>query len=525
MNNQSGFSAWLRKSGWAILLIALLQFVLHLWANAHDNFFRDELYYLAAGQHLAAGYVEYPPFVAWATAFSRALFGDSVMAIRLLPALAGALIVVLAADIAALLGGGFLAQVLAAFAVALGPVFLAQSGLMSMDPFDQLWWTLAAWVLVRMIKNQNPKMWLAFGVVVGIGLLTKLVIGFFVIALLLGLLLSEQRKLLFNWWLILGGMIALVIMSPYLVWQAQHGFPVLEYTRAYSSGKTVQYTLPEYLLQQVVTTNPLAAPLWLGGLYFLFFTKTGRPYRAFGWAYLFLFIFFLMLHAKFYWLSPAYPLLLAAGAYGLEMLTHAPRVAEPAARSHWPGWLVPAYIWTLVITGLLLVPLSLPILSPEAFIRLNSITGGADMGKAENLVSSALPQSYADRYGWREMVASVKQAYDTLTPEEQADTCVLTTNYGEAGAVDFYGAAVGLPRAISGHNSYYLWGPQGCTGKVIISINRPKQDLTGAFESVELAGLTKCVLCMPYENNAPIFIARGLLVPMEEAWPTVKDYN
>ena len=225
MNFRSSFSSWLRRSGWAILLIALLQFILHQWANIHDNFFRDELYYLAAGQHLAPGYVEYPPFVAFATAFSRAVFGTSVAAIRLLPSLAAALIVVLTADMVARLGGGLLAQILAAFAVALAPVFLGSSGLMSMDPFDQLWWTLAAWVLLRLITDQKPHLWLVFGVVAGLGLLTKLTIGFYILALLIGLLLTGQRRLLFNRWLIIGGVIALVMMSPYLAWQAAHGLP------------------------------------------------------------------------------------------------------------------------------------------------------------------------------------------------------------------------------------------------------------------------------------------------------------
>jgi 4-amino-4-deoxy-L-arabinose transferase-like glycosyltransferase len=516
MNLQSSLSGWLRRTGWAVLLIALLQFVLHLWANTHDNFFRDELYYLAAAQHLAPGYVEYPPFVALATAFSRAVFGSSVAGIRLLPALAGALIVVLTADIVALLGGGLLAQAMAAFAVALGPVFIGSSGIMSMDPFDQLWWALAAWLLVRLIKNQQPRMWLAFGIVIGVGLLDKLTIGFFVVALLFGLLLSEQRKLLFNRWLILGGVIALVMMSPYLAWQAAHGFPVLEYTRQYSSGKTFQATPVEYFFQQVVTVNPLALPLWLGGLYFLFFVPAGKPYRAFGWAYIFLYAFFMLQKAKFYWLSPIYPALFAGGAYALELLAQQrPRL----------NWLQPAYIWTIAISGLLIVPFAIPILPSEAFIRLNSLTGGAGEVKAESLVSSALPQSYADRYGWREMVGVVKQAYDTLTPQEKADACILARNYGEAGAVDFYGPALGLPKAISGHNSYFIWGPQGCTGKVIITINYPLQDLSGGFDSVQAAGHTSCTYCMPFENNAPIFIARGLKAPIEGAWPSVKDFN
>ena len=516
MKLQASFFTWLRRSGWLLLVIAFVQFLLHIWVSAHDNFFRDELYYLAAAQHLDLGYVDYPPFVALVAALTRVLFGSSIVGARLLPALAGALIVLLTADMVALLGGGLAAQALAAIAIAVGPVFIASSGLMSMDPFDQLWWTMCAWVLVRLIKNQQPRLWLLFGLVAGFGMLTKITMAYYALALVLGLLLSSQRKLLFNRWLILGGVIALVMFSPYIVWEVQHGFPTLEFSQAYSSGKTFQATPLEFFIQQVMTTNPLALPFWLGGLYFLFFTVSGKPYRAFGWAYLILYTAFMIQKMKFYWLSPAYPMLFASGAYGLELLAQ----QRPRLK-----WLQPVSLWTLAISGLMIVPLSIPILSPEAFIRLNALIGGAAEVKQENLQSSELPQNFADRYGWREMVAAVAKAYDTLSPEEKASACILTQNYGEAGAVDLFGPAYGLPQAMSGHNSYFIWGPQGCTGQVIITVNYPLQDLSAAFESVKPAGQTECKYCMPYENGAPIFIARGLKMDMRQAWPTVKHFD
>ncbi|MDD5369500.1 MAG: glycosyltransferase family 39 protein [Anaerolineaceae bacterium] len=516
MNSHFSFSNWLRRCGWVIWLIALVQFILHLWVNSHDTFFRDELYYLTAGQHLSGGYVEFPPFVALAAAFSRTVLGSSVLAIRLLPALAGALIVLLTADMVAVLGGGLLAQSLAAVSIALAPVFIGSSGLLTMDPFDQLWWTLAAWVLVRLIKRRQARLWLAFGLVAGFGLLTKLTITFFILALILGLLLSEQRSLLFNRWLVFAGLIAFIMVSPYLLWQTQHGFPVLEYTRAYASGKTYQATPIEFFVQQATAMNPLALPLWLGGLYFLFFTAAGKPYRAFGWAYLFLYGFFMLQKAKFYWLSPAYPMLFAGGSYAFERLATSTRAAGRLT------WLSPAYLLIIVLSGGLLAPFAIPILPPEAFLKLSGGSGGI---KSENLQSSALPQNFADRYGWREMATAVKAAYATLTPQEQSEACILASNYGEAGAIDFYGPALGLPKAISGHNSYFIWGPQGCTGKVIISINTRPQDITSSFESVELVGQTVCTYCMPFENNAPIAIARGLKLPIDAAWAGAKSYN
>jgi 4-amino-4-deoxy-L-arabinose transferase-like glycosyltransferase len=517
MNLPTSFSAWLRRSGWLLLLIALVQFLLHIWVGAHDHFFRDEMYYLAAARHVDLGYVDHPPFVALVAWLARMLFGDSLVGVRLFPALAGVLIILLTGDMVALLGGGLAAQVLAAIAIAVNPAFLGSSGLLTMDPFDQLWWTLCAWTLVRLIRGQQPRLWLVFGLFAGLGLQNKLTMGLYAGALVLGMLLSNQRKLLFNRWLIFGGLIALVTISSYIIWNVMHGFPTLEFTQAYASGKTYQVTPLEFLWFQVLQENPLLMPLWLGGLYLLFFTQSGRPYRSLGWAYLFLFIFFMLQKAKFYWLSSAYPPVFASGAYGLELLVN----QRPRLK-----WLQPGYIWVAVISGLLLIPFSIPILSPDAFIRLNAALGNAaGIVKQENLATAELPQNYADRHGWYEMVDQVKAAYDTLTPQEQAEACIYTYNYGEAAAVDLYGPTFGLPKAVSGHNSYFIWGPQGCSGKVLITVNVDPADLVTVFESVKAMGVTRCTYCLPFENGIPIAIARGMKYDMEQVWPTVKHFE
>ncbi len=518
MNIGANIAAWARRTGWAVLLIALVQFILHMWVAAHDNIFRDELYYVAASHHLSAGYVEYPPFVAFAAAFARLVFGPmSLVGLRLLPAIAGAAIILLTAGIVREMGGSRVTQVLAAAAVGLAPVFMGSSGLLTMDPFDQLWWTLTAWLLVRMITRQQPKLWIAMGIVIGVGLMTKLPIAFFVIALLIGLLLGGQRKLLFNRWIVVGGAIATVIVSPYLVWQATHGFPVVGYAQQYAQGKVFSAGPLGFLVQQIITVNPLALPLWLGGLYFLFFRPEGKPYRAFAWAYVLLYAFFYIQTAKFYWLSPAYPVLFAGGAYGLELLVRQrPRLA----------WVQPTYVWTLAISGLLMMPWAIPILPTGTFIYLSRLNGGFGIVKMENLDSGELPQTYADRFGWTEMVQGVKKAYDTLTSQEQSKVCVLAKDYGQAGAVSYFGPSMGMNvRVISGHNSYFIWGPEGCTGEVLITLGYPLKDISAAFDSVEDEGAVYCQYCMPFENGSRIYIARGLKMPMQEAWPTTKMWN
>ncbi len=499
---------------WPVALIALLQFALHMWVSAHDNFFRDEFYYIAASRHLDFGFVDFPPLVPLLTAGVRLLLGPSLIALRLLPAAAGALIILLTADMVRRLGGGLLPQVLAAAAVALGPVFMASSGLLSTDPFDQLWWTLCAWTLLRIIKEQHVRLWLLFGLFAGLGLLNKLTAGFYAGALVLGMLLSNQRKLLANRWLAFGGLIALTLISPYIIWNAAHGFPTVEFTRHYAGGSTYQQVGPlEFFVQQIVSTN--AFPLWLGALYFVFFTVAGKDYRAFGWSYIGLLALFIVLKTKFYWLSPVHPALFALGAYAFGLLIEG---------RHRLAWLQPAYTSALVILGLLFVPFAVPILPVQIFVQINRSVSAEGASRKGNL-ASPLPDVFADRYGWREMVLDVKQAYDTLTPAEKAEACVFTSNYGEAGAVDLYGPALGLPKAISGHNNYFLWGPQGCSGNVLITVNVPMKDLASAFESVTPAGSTTCTYCVSYEQNAPIFIARGLRVSLQKAWPAVKHYE
>ncbi len=502
---------------WAVPLIALLQFVLHLWVAAHDNFFRDELYYIAASRHLDFGFVDFPPLVALATAASRLVLGETLVALRIPPALAGVVVVLVTANMAKRMGAGLAAQVLVAFVAALAPLFIGTSGLMTMDPFDVMWWTLCAWTVLLLITEQEPRFWLLFGLFAGLGLLNKLTMGFYAGALVLGVLISYHRRILFNRWLIFGGLVAAALVSPYIIWNALRGFPTVEFTQMYAGGKTYQATPLEFLAAQIMHANPALLPLWLGGLYFLFFTKAGRRYQPFGWAYVFLFIFFMIQKAKFYWLTGAYPPIYAAGALGLDLLVRQrPRFA----------WLQPAATWVAVLSGLFLVPFAIPILSSEAFIRLNSAMGNIQV-KQENIATSELPQNYADRFGWPEIVNSVKVVYDTLPAEDQARACIFTDNYGEAGAVDLFGPALGLPRALSGHNSYWVWGPQGCTGEVLITVGVNQTDLenSGLFETVEAVAETQCKYCLPHENGAPILVARHMTQPLEQVWPGVKDYK
>jgi hypothetical protein len=504
---------WL--GGWPIAALAAAPLLIWLVATGQDHYFRDELYYLAASRHLAFGYVDFPPLTAVLVALNRALFGDSLLALRLFPALAAGAAVLMAALLAGALGGGRFAQTLAGLATLVAPNDLAEGALFSMDVFDRVWWVSAAYVLVRILRGGSPRLWLLFGLLAGLGLQTKVTMLYFGFALLVGLLLTPARRHLRTRWFWLGGALAGLIFLPYVLWQIPNGWPTLEFWAHYG-GKVQPESPLGFLVQQVVTMHPLTLPLWLAGLGFFFFAAAGKPFRPLGWAFATLWVIFTLQNAKSYFLAPAYPMLYAGGAVLAERL---------ARRPAW-GWLRPTALAGLGVGGLLLLPAAVPILSPESYVRLTAPFGGAEAGpKQERQQLGALPQHFADRQGWVEMVATVAGAYARLSPAERAVACIYMTNYGRAGAIDFYGPRYGLPPAISGHNSYYLWGPRGCSGEVVLTTGGKPEELGAFFARVEQVATVTCAYCMPYENNLPVYVLRGARQPVSEVWATTKSFD
>src|SRR3712207_3433504 len=297
--------------------LALAKLLLHLLTADNYGYFRDELYYIAAGGRLDVGYVDFPPFVALVAAFTRWLLGDSLVALHLFPALAGAVVVVLAGLMARELGGGRFAQGLAALATLVAPSFLVMGTFISMDAFDQLFWVSAAYVLILILKRDRPGLWLLFGLIAGLGVLTKLTMLSFGLAVFVALLLTPARRHLLTPWPWVGGAIAALFLLPYVIWQITHGWPTLDFWADY--GEKVDPASPiEFLVEQVLTMQPLTLPLWLAGLYYYLFSREGRTFRPLGLIYILLFALFAIQNAKFYFLAPAYPMLFAAGALTLE---------------------------------------------------------------------------------------------------------------------------------------------------------------------------------------------------------------
>src|SRR5215203_117693 len=515
-SSQRPHSPWSPTSENALLAyLAIAKLLVHLLTNGNYGYFRDEFYYIATSERLDLAYLEFPPLVAVIADISRFLLGDSPVALRFFPALAGALVVVLAGLMARELGGGRFAQGLAALATLVAPNFLAMGTFLSMDAFDQLFWVSATYVLLLILKRDRPRLWLLFGLIVGLGLLTKVTMLFFGFAVFVAQLLTQARRHLRTLWPWVGGVIAFAFLLPYVFWQIEHGWPTLEFWANYG-GKVDPASPVEFLLEQVVTMHPLTLPIWIMGLYYYLFSSAGRPYRPLGLIYVVLLVLFVVQNAKFYFLAPVYPVLFAAGALTIERFVQ---------RRGW-GWIKPAYAVILVIGGMVVAPLvAVPALPVETLAKIMGAAGGDAGVEVETREVGQLPQQFADRFGWETMVATVAGVYRELPPKERAESCIFTGNYGEAGAVDFFGPRYDLPKAISGHNNYYIWGPGSCTGEVIISVGVPLSLLETVFVDIEQADTIDCEYCMPDEDNLAVYVGRNPKASLQEIWPQVKHYD
>jgi Dolichyl-phosphate-mannose-protein mannosyltransferase len=501
------------SSATALLLgLAFCKFFLHLLAINHYGFFRDELYYMACGEHLAWGYIDQPPLIALLAWIARHLFGESLVAIRLLPVVAGTAMVVLTGLFARELGGGRFAQFLAAATFLFAPAFLAFDSFFSMNAFEPPFWLVSAWLVVRIVKGGSPKLWLWVGMVSGIGLENKhsmLVFGF---ALIAGLLLSGEGKLFRSKWIWLGGFAALALFLPNLIWEAQHGWPQIEVVRNAQEFKNVPITPLHFLLEQLLFLNPVASPVWLAGLAWLFLSREGKRYRFLAWTYLIVLGIFMTFGGKTYYPLPVYPILIAAGGVAFEEFAKPPRRRSLGL----------AYPAILILSGLLSAPFGLPLLPVGEFLVLLQKVPYARAVKTERDATAALPQLYADMFGWDNMAETVARVYHEIPQSEQPGCAILAGNYGEAGAIDHYGPRLGLPKAISGHNNYYLWGPRGYSGECVVLFGEGSEEFKTFFSEVRLAAVVTNPHAMPVEQNVSIYICRKPVAPLSVLWPRFK---
>lgn len=506
--------SWLLGAGSLVTVIAAITLILHLYAGRQYGFFVDELYYLACSQHLAWGYVDQPPLIALIAKIARTLFHDSLSGIRLPAALAAAGMAMLTGLLARELGGRRFAQFLAALCFLLAPGFLGLDHFLSMNAFEPLLWMGCALCVIRIIRDGRPRLWLWFGLLAGIGLENKhsmLIFGFGLIA---GLLLTSERRVLATRWLWIGGAIAFLLFLPNLLWNIQHHFPFLEVqANIRRSGRDVPLSPLTFFAQEMLAMLPLSLPIWLAGLWYLFFHRDGKRYRALAWAWTIAAIIIVAMSPRIYYLFPAYPLLFAAGAVAWERWLTAPRLQ----------WIKPVYATLMIVMGGLLAPTLLPLLPPETYIRYAETTH-LQQPRIETHALGPLPQLFADQFGWPEMAATVAGAFHALPPDVQPKTCIFAQVYGQAGAIDFYGPQYGLPPAISGHQNYYLWGPRGCTGESVLVMAGRQKNLEQSYASVRKVAHVEHPYSMPYEHF-DVFYCEHLKIPISEAWAHAKNWD
>jgi 4-amino-4-deoxy-L-arabinose transferase-like glycosyltransferase len=506
-------------------LFALLKFLIHLGVNLWEahigwGYFRDEMYYILCGRHPDWGYVDHGPIVALQARTAIALFGTSLAGIRMFSAVAGAAAVFLTGILAWALGGRGIAQSLAMLGILLAPEYLGLDSFLSMNSFEALFWMGALLAILILLRHEpgapaTTRWWIIFGVAGGLGIENKPSMVVFLVALLIGLLITPQRRIVFTRGAILGVALIVVLALPNLLWQIHHHFPTLEFIHnGKVDNKNVVLSPLQFVGAQVMMMSPFSLPLWLAGVVWLFASHRSREWRFLGWTYI---VFGVLMYAtrdaKDYYLAATYPAIFAAGGVCWEALL----------KRRSTSWLVPSYAALLLITGILVAPMSMPFLRPQQWLDYTARLRLRNTAQnSENEATSDFPQFYADRFGWQEMVNDVTRIYNSLSPADRARAGILCSNYGEASAINFLGHR--LPFAISGHNSYWLWGPHGETGEVMIVINGASLDeMRKYYDSVEVAGMMNHPYAMPYEHRN-IYLCRGRRGSIVKDWPDFKKY-
>jgi hypothetical protein len=485
--------AWL-----PVLVIVAVKLVLTLAFDNRYGWHRDELYYLDSGQHLAFGYVDYPPLTPWLARLDTLIFGVSLVGLRLLSVLAGCIVILLAVRIARDLGGGAFAQVLTAGAIFLSPMILGASTVFETVSLDQLTWTIVFALLVRLLISENPRWWPAVGIALGVGLMTKETIVVLAAGILLGAAFTGVRRDLTTPWLWLGVVLAILLLAPDLIWQIQHGWPTLSYVGFHHGRIAGDTSRLGYVLEQIVLVGPAAIPLLVMGYVWLF--RSAR-FRLLGWACLFAELFMLAAGGKSYYPGPTYPVLFAAGAV----------LAEQAWSHGW--WRVFRYLvpGLILLTGGLLVPLSIPVVSPQTMTNDGLWHTRSD---------------YADESGWPEFVATIARVYRQVPASDRGSTAILTGNYGEAGSIDFLGGRYGLPHAVSGHLNYYYWKPAHVKASWLIAVEIDPRTLHRLYRHVRRAAVVRNNLGLHNDEwGNPVYLCWGPKVDINSVWSIFREYD
>ncbi len=506
-----------------LLLFGLAKLLLQsaitlLSVHAGYGIHRDELYYLVCGHRLAFGYVDQPPLVALQARLAELLFGyHHLVLFRLLPALAGALTVMLTGLLAIALGGTRRAAALAMLFVLTTPVFLATQSFVSMNAWEPVFWMAAVLAVLRLLAvPEAAGWWLLLGASAGLALENKASAIFLIAALLLALAATPARRLLRTRGFLLAVGVTVLLALPNLGWQFAHHFPTLEWLRdVRHSNKDVVLSPLQFFWAQVLMLSPFQLLAWLPGVAWLLFGRTARPWRSAGLLYLFFIAIMMALHAKDYYEAPIYPLYFAAGAVFWT---------EWASGSRPRHALVGAYAIFVTLAITLTAPFAVPVLSPGDFVRYTRVLH-FEPKDSEQHDGSSFPEFFADHLGWQSLADAVSRVYHALPPSEQRMTGIIAANYGQASAINILGRPLGLPAAISGHQNYWMWGPHGYTGKeMIVVTDAPLAAMLHYYRSCTVADHQTSLYAMPWEQRF-IYVCRDRFQSYAADWTQEKYYR
>lgn len=490
-----------------LLSLALGGVLIHILLNGQYGFHRDELDFIMNARQLDWGYVSYPPITPLFARIGLELFGESLRGLRVLPAIAQGIVMILAGLMARDMAGKRNAQILAAFAVFIAPMSLMGGTLIMYFAFDYLWWACVAFCMVRLLTTEDARYWLGIGAAIGLGMMTKYTMAFWVIALIVAVLLTDARKYLRSKWLYLGAGLAFLIFLPNLVWQVQHDFIARNYLLAIHARDVQWGRADDFLPKQLYeTTNPLSLPLWTVGLSLCLFGASMKRYRTLGWMFIVTFLLFLMSKGRSYYTGPSYVMLLAAGAVGFENWL--------ATRSEKTRRLGFGVLWGTQILGSLIAIILIKPIAP-----INSPLWN---------ITSHVNGEVVEMIGWQDLSKQVAQIYQSIPENEKPRTVILVGNYGEAGALDLYGKEYNLPRVISGGNSLWYRGYGNPEPETIIVVGFEGGYAGNFFSSCKYSDTVTNTYHVQNEESArhtSLYVCRNPRKPWNEMWQEMQWYQ
>lgn len=483
-----------------LVSIAALRFTIHVVTNGQYGFHRDELQTLDDARHLDWGFVAYPPITPLLGRLELILFGTSLVGFRVLSAAAVSLIMVLAGSIAKELGGNRHVQVLASVAAGIAPVSLIQGAVFQYVSFDYLWGVTVTYFLVRLLNSGDSRWWLPIGVALGIGMETRYTMGFLALGLAGAILLTDSRRFLRSRWLWGGVALSILVFLPNLIWQMQHHFISLDFLSHLHTRDLRQGRYRGFFSEQLwVCANLVTVPLTLFGLWFYLIRQEGLRYRLLGWTFIVTFTLFAATGARSYYTAPLYPMLVAGGSVLMRNLL-------AGSGASWSRFAYAMQWAAIVASGIAFALLVLPV---------------APIGSGLWKITAKMHDQFREEIGWPDLTQAVANVYASLSPQERQSTGILTGNYGEGGALNLYGPALGLPHAMCLTNSFWYRGYDPRLPRTVILAGFDLDEGRKLFDDCTVAARNTNPFGVENEesrDHPDILICRNLRVPWPVYW-------